>query len=120
MVTTHFKVSPLQVVVLLYNITNCKEAGNDADRTVGEIISELDDSNGMIPKGLLESALYCANMNAEDGTFWHPFGHTLDRFITSILHPKVFRFDKYFNIIHEVKHGAQTKPQNNQGVGSGS
>lgn len=111
MLTTHFKVSPLQAVVLLYNITNCKEAGNDADRTVGEIIVEIDESNGMVPKGLLESALYCSNMNAEDSQFWHPLGQNVDKFIMGILPPRQYRFDKYFNIIHEVKHGQKEKPE---------
>jgi hypothetical protein len=44
------------------------DAENDADRTVREIVSELDTmSKARVPKALLESALYCCNMEDEKG-----------------------------------------------------
>lgn len=120
MLTTKFKVSPLSAVVLLYNVTTCVDAANDADMTVGEIITDIDGAQGMLSKGLLESALYCCNINSEDKKFWHPFGHDIDQFIKSILHPKYFRFDKYYHTIYEVKLGTKKKPTENSTVGQDS
>lgn len=117
MVPSHFKVSPLQAVVLLHHVTHSAEASNDADRTVGEIIVEIDESGGMLSKGLLESALYCCNMEAEDGKFWHPLGHNFDRFISGMLINKHLHFDKYYNVIYEVKHGAKKKASERDGLG---
>jgi hypothetical protein len=110
-------VSPFQAVVLLYNVAICKEAANDADRTVQEIMEEINENNGYLPKGLLESGLYCCNMNEEDKKFWHPYGHDFDRFVKGVLIPKKFRFDKVYNSIHEVKDGAHTQTPKSETVG---
>lgn len=104
----NLKATPLQVVVLLHHVVHCEDAENDADRTVAEIIQELDSSNGHLSKGLLESALYCCNLENERGKFWHPLGHNFDRFLTGLIN-KTMHFDKYYNVIYEKRHGTQPK-----------
>lgn len=98
------RVSPLQAVVLLHHVVHCADAENDADRTVKEIIHEIDEYPGHITKGVLESALYCCNMENEKGKFWHPLGHNFDRFLNGLLN-KHLHYDKYYCVIYEKKNG---------------
>ena len=109
-----YPVSPLEAVVLVYNVLSCPDAANDADRTVEELVSEIDTFDGYLSKGVLEAALYCCNLNdeyerkihvTEDGTevkFWHPFKVNIERFLTDLLPPGQ-KFDRYYNILYEEK-----------------
>jgi len=99
-VRTRFPISPLEAVVLLHNVLKCEDAENDADRTVDEIVGEIDDLDGMITKSLLESALYCCNMEDERKQFWHPLKWELKRFVKELL-PHKYVFDYYYNRIEE-------------------
>lgn len=101
MVPHDFRIGPLQAVVLMWHLTNSEDAENDADNTVGELVRALDDSGGFVPKGLLESALYCCNMEDERKKFWHPLGMPFDRFVNGILISQSLHFDKYHNVIYE-------------------
>lgn len=103
-----FKVRPLEAVVLMHHIVHCKDAENDADRTVKELITELDTSRGWLSKGLLESALYCCNMENERGKFWHPLGKSFDRFLHGIIPPDL-HFDRYYNVIYELRSEKKSK-----------
>lgn len=103
-----YPISPMEALVLLRNIEKCPDAENDADRTVEEICSEIDSFDGKVSKSLLESALYCSNMESEAGKFWHPFGWTFKRFVEELL-PKNTTFDMYYNQINEVVHEPVTK-----------
>ncbi len=106
------RVTPLQAVVLLWHVIHCEDAENDADRTVAEIIHEIDSYPGHLTKGVLESALYCCNMENERGKFWHPLEHSFDRFLLGILN-KQLHFDKYYNVIYEKKRdGTKEKTPN--------
>lgn len=111
MIPYTYKISPLQAVVLLHHLVNSDDAENDADRTVGEMVAELDGNNGFLSKAVLESALYCCNMEDERGRFWHPLNHNFDRFTAGII-PKSLHFDKYYNVIYEVKKDGQKKKAN--------
>lgn len=77
---------------------NCEDAENDADRTVEEIITEIDDFDGYLSKGVLESALYCCNMENERNQFWHPREWSFDRFVEELL-PYQKKFNNYYNVI---------------------
>lgn len=107
MLRTHFPVLPSVCAVLAYNVMICTDAENDADRTVDELLAALDDNRGWIPRVVLESALYCCNINDEDGKFWHPQVATFPGFIKKVLGTK-YHFDRYYNRIIE-KDGPQKK-----------
>jgi hypothetical protein len=101
-----YAISPLEALVLLRNVMDCPDAENDADRTVTEICSEIDSFDGYLGRSVMESALYCSNIQGEDNKFWHPFNWTFDRFVTELL-PTDQQFDKYYNIIKDrVKDGS--------------
>lgn len=102
MIPYRYKLTPLQAVVLMWHVTQSEDASNDADRTVEEIVRELDSYNGSISKGLLESALYCCNMEAEKGKFWHPLKQPFKTFVQTLL-PADLRFDYYYNVIIQKK-----------------
>lgn len=108
MIPARFQISPLTAVVLLHHVVNCDDADNDADRTVREIAVELDKYRSSIKRAVLESALYCCNMEEERGKFWHPFDHSFNRFIDEIL-PSDFHFDRYYNQIYEKKKQAKAQ-----------
>lgn len=114
MIIHRLRVSPLQAVVLLHHVIHCPDASNDADRTVKEIVREIDEYPGHLPKGLLESALYCCNMEDERENFWHPLGQSFDRFVQGIFGTnKQLAFDKYYNVIYEKKNdGPKEKTSN--------
>jgi hypothetical protein len=100
-----YAISPLEALVLLRNVMDCPEAGNDADRTVSEICAEIDAFDGYLSRSVLESSLYCCNMQFEDKKFWHPHKWSFDKFVVDLL-PLDQQFDKYYNIINEkVKDG---------------
>lgn len=108
MIPYSFKVSPLQAVVLLHHVVTSEDADNDADRTIEEIVAEIDGFNGYLSKGVLESALYCCNMEYERGNFWHPLNQSFDKFLSNVV-PKSLHYDRYYNVIYEVKDGAKAK-----------
>lgn len=101
-----FPISPLEAIVLIRNVMDCPDAENDADRTVEELCREIDAFDGYLSKGVLESALYCCNMNQENQTkvpglkFWHPSGRTFDQFVKELL-PTTKAFNKYYHFIYE-------------------
>lgn len=97
-----FKIRPSIGVVLMYHVLNSDDAEHDADRTVREIIDELDHHRGTVSKSLLESALYCCNMEDEKGKFWHPLGQSFTNFVSELL-PHDLHFDRYFHQIYEKK-----------------
>lgn len=88
--------------MLLHNVLNCEDAENDADRTVAEIVADIDSFDGYISKAVLESSLYCCNMQLEKRKFWHPMKWDFDRFLRELL-PKDKMYNKYYNVIVEKK-----------------
>lgn len=106
-----FRISYLNGIILMHHVLHCEDAENDADRTVEELIAQLDESEGFISKSILESALYCCNLESERGKFWHPLGHNFDRFIKSILIGGGLHYDKYYNTVYEVRDGAKSPKQ---------
>jgi len=99
---THFRVNRLETTVLLHNIFHCEDADNDADRTMEELVSSLEYNRGYVEKSVLESALYCCNMNNEQGKYWHPFRQPIKMFIKTLL-GSGFTFDYYYHLINEVE-----------------
>lgn len=95
-----YVVSPLEALVLLQNILNCPDAENDADRTVWELVEEIDTFDGYLSRMILESALYCCNINDEDKKFWHPRSVSFQKFVVDLL-PIDQEFDRNYNIIKE-------------------
>jgi hypothetical protein len=93
-----YSISALETVVLMENVVKCEDANNDADRTVEELISEIDAFDGYVSKTILEAALYCCNIQSEDKKFWHPHGWSFDQFVHELL-PKYHEFNKYYNWI---------------------
>jgi hypothetical protein len=78
----------------------CKDADADADRTVPELLMGYNQYKGFLPKALFESGLYCCNMNAEDGKFWHPLGLQFDTWLREVVAGDCV-FHRYYNIIVE-------------------
>lgn len=91
---------PLDIAILLHNVYHCPDASNDADHTIEEIVLTLNKGVGYLTKELLESALYCCNMNNEQGKFWHPQKVQFDSFVKHLLGAD-FQFNKYYNYIEE-------------------
>jgi hypothetical protein len=100
--TDKFMLSPLEALVLLHHIVYMDYASNDADRTVQEIIEGIDSLDGLISKGLLESALYCCNMAHEDSKFWHPLNWSFESFISELL-PGHMEFNKDYNVLFDKR-----------------
>lgn len=103
MIPSTFKISPLEATVLLWHVLHCEDASNDADRTVMEIASDIDSNRGFLSKGVFESALYCCNMEAEKGKFFHPLGHGFERFLDDVIPHLHLEFHRYYNTIYEVR-----------------
>ncbi len=100
-----YPVSPLSALILIHHVVNSEDAENDADRTVEEIVSEIDTFKGYLSKGVLESALYCCNLEDENKQFWHPWKRPFDMFVKELL-PHGQTFNKYYNVIcEEIKDG---------------
>ncbi len=99
-----YPVSPLEALVLIHHVVHSEDAENDADRTVEEIIAEIDAFDGYLSKGVLESALYCCNIEDERKKFWHPLKWTFDKFVTETL-PHKQKFHRYHNVIIEEESG---------------
>lgn len=97
-----YPISPLEALILIHHVVHSEDAENDADRTVEEIVSEIDAFDGYVTKGVLESALYCCNLMGEKNKFWHPWNWSFDRFLKEML-PKGQRFNKYYNVLVEEK-----------------
>jgi hypothetical protein len=93
-----FTVSIRQLCVLMHNLLTCKDADNDADNTKAELIQAIN-STVRLDKSLLESLLYCCNMNHEDGEFWHPEGRDFDTFLKYLFLAPDIKFDKDYNQI---------------------
>lgn len=92
-----YAISPLEALVLIHHVVHSEDAENDADKTVEEIITEIDAFDGFLSKAVLESALYCCNMEDERNKFWHPQKLSFDRFVKEVL-----PHDKYFHKYHCV------------------
>ncbi len=110
---SRFDVSPLEALVLIHHVVHSDDASNDAERTVDDLIQDLDRLDGMITKGVLESALYCCNMEDEKKKFWHPLKYSFDYFVKELL-PLQMRFDKYYNVIfdhRDKENGHLTTPR---------
>ncbi len=102
--TLRYPVSPLEAIVLLHHVIHSEDAENDADRTVMEIIAEIDSFDGYLSKGVLESALYCCNIENEKKEFWHPLNFSFEKFLKGIV-PKKQKFNSYYNVLLEDKDG---------------
>lgn len=100
--TFRYPVSPLQALILIHHVVHCEDAENDADRTVEEIVAEIDSFGGYLSKGVIESALYCCNIESERKNFWHPLKQTFERFLKEIV-PHGQHFDQYYNCIYDKK-----------------
>lgn len=97
-----YPVSPLEALVLIHHVIHSEDAENDADRTVQELVTEIDAFDGYLSKAVLESALYCCNVENEKKKFWHPLGQKFDKFVDEVL-PKGKHFDRYYNCIYDKK-----------------
>lgn len=95
-----YPISPLEAVIIIHHVLTSDDAENDADRTVEELVSEIDDFDGYISKAVLEAGLYCCNMEAEKDNFWHPFDYSFEKFIKDLL-PRDQQFDRYYNYIKD-------------------
>lgn len=93
-----FRVGHLNTVVLIQNVLSCADADCDADRTVQEIVLGLDQHRGFLARSLLESGLYCCNLNNEAGQFVHPLGRNFTQFLNDTLASDL-EFDRFYNII---------------------
>lgn len=92
----------------MHNVLHSDDADNDADRTVEEIVAEIDAFDGYLSKGVLESALYCCNIENEKKKFWHPLGWSFDKFLKDVV-PKQQKFNKYYNVfLPEEQEDGQT------------
>lgn len=97
-----YAISPLEAYVLIRHVLESEDAENDAERTVEELASEIDQFDGYLSKGVLESALYCCNMENERNQFYHPLYASFERFVKELL-PIDQDFDKYYNVIKDRK-----------------
>lgn len=95
-----YPISPIEALVLLRNILDCPHSSNDTDRTVWELCQEIDAFDGYLGRAVLESALYCCNIQDEDSRFWHPSGWGFEKFVINLLPPDQ-QFDRYYNIIKD-------------------
>src|SRR6266404_9540479 len=93
-----YPVSPLEALVLVHHVVHSEDAENDADRTVAEIVAEIDAFDGYLSKGVLESALYCCNIENEKKNFWHPLHWSFKQFLEDVI-PKRQKFNSYYNVI---------------------
>lgn len=97
-----FKLNLLDCLVLLNSICTYKEADNDADQTVSEMVRRLEQNEIWVPKTIFESGLYCCNMQDEEKDFWHPQGKSFDTFLAKVI-PKKMKFDKMYNLVSNVE-----------------
>lgn len=110
----NIRIGLLERVVLIYNVLTCSDAENDAEQTVRSLVRQLRDSNERVSRKSLEAALYCCNINHEDGKYWHPFKKSLRNLIVDLSEGHWW-FDEYYNLIRsneekkEVKRGRLTK-----------
>lgn len=98
MIPNKYQISPIESITLLQNVLTCEEASNDADRTVDEILTELDSRKWYLSKSLLETSLYCCSMNSEQNKFYHPRGWTFAKFLANLIDGDL-EFDTYYNFI---------------------
>ncbi len=86
----------------MHHVIHSDDAENDADRTVAEIIAEIDAFDGYLSKGVLESALYCCNIENEKQKFWHPLNWSFEKFLRDVV-PKKQKFNSYYNVLMEER-----------------
>jgi hypothetical protein len=98
----HYSISLYQALVLLHNLLSCEDGDNDANRTRDDLFSELNKKQISLDKEVLESCLYCANINNEDRKFWHPEKKDFDLFLRYVVPPK-HKFDKIYNVIEHIE-----------------
>jgi hypothetical protein len=102
-----FRVRPSWAVTLIDNVMACDDAENDAEKTVDDLLAELDLNNGYISRATMESALYCCNMQSERLAFRHPQGLLFKPFLKDVL-PEGLAFDLYYNRIYREQDGKKT------------
>lgn len=98
-----YNVSPLEAVILIHHVVASKDADNDAERTVEELVTEIDTFDGTLSRSVLESALYCCNMENEREDFWHPRSWEFKRFVKELLPPQDMYHEYYNRIIERSK-----------------
>jgi hypothetical protein len=105
-----YKLKPSHVVILLHHVIHSDDANNDADRTKAELIREIDNFRGYISRPLLESALYCCNMESERENFWHPRGWSFEKFLRDVI-PNWQTYNFYYGSIFpkEANNGSDAK-----------
>lgn len=91
--------TPLEIVVALYNVSINTEQDTGADRTYRQIVHELNGKRMAYPKDLVESVLYFCNMNDEEGEFWHPLDMTFKAYAKRICADNNVKFNSYFNYL---------------------
>lgn len=75
----------------------------DAERTIDDIIQDLEGRRGMrIKRDVIESALWSCNLQDEIGKFWHPKNRSFEEFKKDILTRRQ-SFDPTYNFIKEKK-----------------
>lgn len=104
-----YPIRPLEAIVLIHHVLHCPDAENDAEKTVIELTMELDAWDGYVSKAVLESALYCCNIENEKRKFWHPLKQKFDGFVDELL-PVGKHFDRYYNCIYDKKKDVQDGP----------
>lgn len=102
-------VSPLEHVVLLYNISINTERDSGADYTYLELVRNLGDFKFSYQKDVLESALYFCNINHAADEFWHPLNVSFPMFVHKISTHNKVEFDYYYNTLKKEKANAGKK-----------
>lgn len=102
---TLLKLSLLDVVVLLYHVyrgSQVEEVGfEDCERTMEEIVKQLNRKTVYINKEVVESALWSTNLMNEIGKFWEPTDLEFNDFVERLvsLESAPIRFDDFFNLL---------------------
>lgn len=98
------KISRLDSVILMHNVWLCEDNDTHADLTFNELIAALA-KGGLMDEGLLESALYCCNMNFENDKvgFQHPYEADFKTWVQELIgHDYAFDY-RYNQIVPKVK-----------------
>lgn len=93
------RISRLDSVVLLLNVWVCEDHDNHADLTFEELVKAIS-KGGLMDEALLESCLYCCNMNDENEYigFHHPFDKELKQWLPRLIGAD-YEFDYTYNRI---------------------
>lgn len=82
----------------MHNVLTGAEANDDASASVLLFRSRLNNIRVGITFELLEKLFYHTNMNAENGTYWHPDNMTVRNFIKENV-PTDHFYDFSYNLI---------------------